>query len=394
MKLIIILGIQIFLLAACERDLIYTPEYYQCSEYIFSENQDNPKNEAYQQLLEEMVGVGLPGIMMTISDSQNRLWSGAAGKSDLASGVDLLPCNISRVGSTVKTFTAATVLLLAEEGKLALDDKISLYLSPDYQSRLANWEKITIRQLLQHTSGLYNYIANPHFQTASLNNLTKDWKPEELMSYAHHQTAVFEPGTDAQYSNTNYILLGELISTICNKPFFEVFNEKLFIPFNLKSTHFAATDPVPEGIIQGYADFYGNRNLINTTLYSGWDYYTADGGLISNAYDLNHFLTTLFKGEIISNQSMAEMASWIPPNEQDEGGFETFYGLGIFKFITEFGPAYLHSGDAIGYFASMVYFPEQQTTITWAVNGNYGALDDISQSKEAMLKIFETVLKE
>jgi D-alanyl-D-alanine carboxypeptidase len=287
-----------------------------------------------------------------------------------------------------------TVLLLAEEGKLALDDKISRYLPAEYLSGLANWEKITVRQLLQHTSGLYNYISSPHFQTASLNDLTKDWHAEELLSYARHQPAVFEPGTDAQYSNTNYILLGELISTICGKPFYEVFNEKLFVPLKLHSTRFAATDPVPDGIIQGYADFYGNLNLINTTMYSGWDYYTADGGLISNAYDLNRFLTALFQGETLTSQSMAAMTGWIAPGEQDDDGFETYYGLGIFKIVTDFGPAYLHSGDAIGYFASMVYFPDQQTTIAWAVNGNYGALDEISQSKEAMNRIFETVFEE
>jgi len=87
------------------------------------------------------------------------------------------------------------------------------------------------------------------------------------------------------------------------------------------------------------------------------------------------------------------MMIWQSPNEQDPEEFPLYYGLGIFKIETEFGPAYLHSGDAIGYYASMVYFPAQKVTITWAVNGNYGKVDEFTQTKDAMNRIFRAVLK-
>jgi D-alanyl-D-alanine carboxypeptidase len=183
-----------------------------------------------------------------------------------------------------------------------------------------------------------------------------------------------------------------IIEKVTGKPFYEVFREKIFEPQNLQFTQFAATDPVPDGIVRGYVDFYSNMNLINATYYSGWDYFTADGGLLSNAYDLNVFMTRLFSGQILTEPSIAELFSWQSPKEQFEDEFETFYGLGIFKLTTEFGPAWMHSGDAIGYFASMLYFPEQKTTITWAVNGNYGKLNNITQTKTAMEKIFRAVL--
>ena len=104
----------------------------------------------------------------------------------------------------------------------------------------------------------------------------------------------FAPDADVQYSNTNYILLGEVISAVEGKPFYEVFDERIFQPLDLKHTQFASTDPVPEGIVRGYVDLYSNMNLINSTYYSGWDYHTADGGLISNAHDLNRFMDALF----------------------------------------------------------------------------------------------------
>ncbi len=392
MKLILIPLFTASVLFGCEQDALHEPTYYSCDNSFAEASRQHIHHEKYQQLIDGITASGAPGIMMTIRD-ENGMWSGTSGKADLASDVDLLSCNITRVGSTVKTFTAVTILILQEEGKLNLDDKVTKYLSSDYLRGLANAKKATIRQLLQHSSGIYNYIINLNFQTASLNDLEKTWKPEELLSYARNQPASFKPGENVQYSNTNYILLGEIIEAVEKKPFYQVFEDKIFEPYGLSSTQFAAENPVPDSIIQGYIDLYSNLNVVNSTQYSGWDYFTADGGLISNAYDLNRFLTQLFEGQVLTQKSMDQMTAWKAPKNQNSDGFETYYGLGIFKIMTDYGPAYLHSGDAIGYFASMVYFPDQQVTITWATNGNYGKIDEFTQSKDAMNSIFEIVLE-
>ncbi len=385
-------GVILLSLAACEKTPYVEPSVYNCFDESRSKG-EHIKQEQLEDLIHSIRHSGVPGIMMTVRDRAGNCWSGTAGKADLESDVDLQPCHITRVGSTVKTFTAVTLLLLAEEGKLNLDDRASQYLPAEYLDGLANAEVATIRQLLQHSSGIPNYIVNPRFQTASLNNLTKTWQPEELLSYARNQSADFAPGTDVRYSNTNYILLGDIISVIEGKPFYKTFEEKLFIPLGLSKTRFAAEDPIPTGIIRGYVDFYSNHQLINATDYSGWDYFTADGGLISNTGDISTFLNQLFAGAILSEASLAEMMDWQAPGTREEEGFKTSYGLGIFRIVTDFGPAYLHSGDAIGYFASMVHFPDRGVTISWAVNGNYGALDDGVQSKKAMERIFRTVLE-
>jgi len=378
---------------SCEKDDIFSEEFYRGETEIPENNLHHPKVDEFNKLMNEIVAAGIPGVQLTVHDSVNGYWSGAFGLADLASDVAIKTNHITRVGSTVKTFTAVTILLLQEEGKLNTGDPVTAYLSAKETKGLKNAEKSTIRQLLQHSSGIYNYILNPQFQTASLNDLIRTWYPGELLDYARGQEPFFEPGEDVKYSNTNYILLGMIIEKVTGKPFYEVFREKIFEPQGLQFTQFAATDPVPDGIIRGYVDFYSNMNLINATYYSGWDYFTADGGLLSNAFDLNVFMTRLFSGQILTETSMAELLSRQAPKEQFDDQFETFYGLGIFKLTTEFGPAWMHSGDAIGYFASMLYFPEQKTTITWAVNGNYGKLNEISQTKTAMEKIFRVVLK-
>ncbi len=385
LSLIIIFAI---LFAACEMDDIVPSSTYACRAEI-AENPIHPRETEFLQLLQQIVSQGPPGMQLSVND-EHGFWNGAFGYADLASQVEIESCNITRVGSTVKTFTAVTILQLEEEGKLSLDDPITNYLSHSTIEGLENADRSTIEMLLKHSSGIFNYIQSAQFQTASLNDLTKVWQPNELLEYARGKDAYFEPGTDVLYSNTGYILLGMIIEKVTEKPFYEAFEERFFEPLGMAFTQFAAEDPVPNDLIRGYVDFYSNLNLINSTFYSGWDYFTADGGLISNAHDLNIFVTALFRGELLSEESMSKMLDWQKPKSHASDGW---YGLGTFRIKTDQGPAYIHSGDAIGYFASMVYFPDHDVTITWAVNGNYGKVDDATQTKEAMERIFKTVIE-
>lgn len=368
-----------------------TPASYNCSFSFNDSSSANVNHVKYTQLLGEITASGVPGIVMSIYKPGDGLWLGASGKADLHNNVPMKPCHITRMGSTVKTFTAVTILRLKEEGRLLLDDKAALYLPPGAMHDIANSDKATIRQLLNHSSGIFNYIRSAQFQTASLNDLIKEWKPDELLAYARGKKANFEPGADADYSNTGYIYLGMIIEKITGKPFWQVFQEKIFTPLGLTATSFAATNKVPANIVRGYVDFYSNLQVTDATYFSGWDYYTADGGLISNAYDMNVFMQRLFSGTIITAGSLTEMLTFLTPRTPDNEFFPIKYGLGIFKITTPQGEAYMHSGDAIGYAASMLYFPATQTTLVWAVNGNYGKIDQYTFSKKAMEKIFAIV---
>lgn len=392
-QVIYILILSSLWLVSCtvSEDVMVAESTYNCSIPIEASLEEHPKHMQYQSILDSIVGKGVPGIMMTIYNGTDDYepWMGSSGKADLKNNIDLNKCNITRVGSTVKMFTAVTILQLVEEGLLDLEGQASLYLSEDTMNGIANANEATVRQLLQHSSGIYNYIVSPNFQTASLNDLEKVWTPSELLDYARDKNANFEPGSDVDYSNTNYILLGEVIEKIEGKPFYEVFQDRIFTPLNLNFTTFAAEDPVPDNIIRGYIDLYSKLEVIDATYYSGWDYYTADGGLISNPYDLYLFLNAVINQEILSLESFEQMTHWESPSYDDE----IFYGLGIFKMQTQFGDAYMHSGDAIGYAATMMYLPAYDLYICWAVNGNYGKIDEFTQSKEAMEYIIENIIE-
>jgi D-alanyl-D-alanine carboxypeptidase len=382
---IFILGM-IFIIS-CRKGENIAPSTYACNFPFADSSLGNPDNGKYMALLASLTSSGVPGMTMSVYHRNSGLWLGASGKADLHNNVAMQSCNISRVGSTVKMFTATTILLLQEEGKLDIDDKISDYLEGDAINKIENAEKATIRQLLQHSSGIFNYIQSTQFQTASLNDLIREWTSEDLLKYAYHKKAYFQPGEDVRYSNTNYILLGMLITKIEGKPFYQVFDEKLFIPLGLSFTSFAAEDPVPEGIARGYIDMYSNLQVLESTYFSGWDYYSADGGLISNPYDLSVFFSSLMSGQVLNPNSLAEMLTWIAPGEPDTEFFPMWYGLGIFKMDTPGGIAYFHSGDAIGYYCTMMYFPDDGTTVVYATNGNYGKIDEYISTKSAFENI-------
>ncbi len=387
----IIFILTIIVFNACHKGDDISPSNYSCNLSFVDSSSNNPNQSAYQSLINNMTSSGVVGVTMSVYRTQTGMWLGASGKADLHNNVNMRSCNITRVGSTVKMFTAATVLKLVEEGKIKLDDKISDYLQGDVIDNIENADKATIRQLLQHSSGIYNYIQNLKFQTASLNDFIREWKPNDLLKYAYYQKAYFKPGEDVRYSNTGYIMLGMLIEKIEGKPFYKVFEEKIFKPLGLTMTKFAAEDHIPSGIVRGYIDMYSNLQVVESTYFSGWDYYTADGGLISNPYDLNVFFRALMSEQIINSSSLNEMLTWKTPKEKDTDYFPISYGLGIFKIETNKGIAYMHSGDAVGYAASMMYFPDDSTTIVYAVNSNYGKIDQYVSSKEAIEKILNAI---
>ena len=391
MRAISITILALLLFSSCRKVDDIGSSFFDCNLNFADSSQANPNNTEYQALLDEMTAAGVVGIEMSVYDN-NGMWLGASGKADLHDDVNMKPCNKTRVGSTVKMFTAGIILRLQEEGKLNLDDKISDYIGGDNIDKIENADKATIRQMLHHSSGIYNYIQNLKFQTASLNDLIKEWHSGDLLKYAYNQKSYFDPGGDVRYSNTNYILLGLLIEKIEGKPLYQVFEEKIIDPLGLTGTQLAGKDPVPDGIVRGYIDLYSNLNVIESTYYSGWDYYTADGGLISNVYDMNVFFRALMNGQIINSGSLNEMLTWKTPSEQDPEFYEIQYGLGIFKMTTPAGVCYFHSGDAIGYYANMIYFPDDGTTVVYAVNSNYGKIDQYVSTKTAIEKII-SVLK-
>ena len=237
----------------------------------------------------------------------DQAWTGASGLSIRATAISVRPEMIFSAGSITKSFMAALMLQLAEEKKLTLDDTIGQWL-PNVVSNPALHipGAVTIRQLLNHTSGIYDYTDSKEFFTALLADLGKRWSPEDILSYVG--TPYFEPGSGWEYSNTNYILVGMIATRAADASVVSELQRRFFRPLGLRSTFLEGEETVVGEIAHGYSrDFGGPKQDISsfprTGLYSAAG--TA-GAIVSTSEDLARWAQALFGGGVLQRIAPAD----------------------------------------------------------------------------------------
>jgi D-alanyl-D-alanine carboxypeptidase len=329
-------------------------------------NDKHPKAAAYQEVLDKYVSKGLPGIAVSINDA-NGEWIGAAGKADIAKDVEMQPCHISKAASITKMCVATLTMMLVEEEVFSLDDKITQWLPVTVTSRIENAERISLWQLLTHSSGIYDVIRDNEFYLAVLNNPNRNWKQEELLQFVYDKPALYSPGDSASYSNTNTLLVSMIIDKATGRNHAELLRERIFNPLAMNDTYYQGHDHLPEGrVAQGYFDLYNNNTIINISNYntgSGNGY----GGLFSTVSDLQKFINALFvQKTLLDENSIRQMLTFYPVEETGK-----LLGAGVFKDFLDKGPegyAYGHRGRDLGYSGDLFWFPEKNATIALLVN--------------------------
>lgn len=349
------------LLGGCQKDPI--PATHSCDS---PEPAPHPKAAEYQTVIDKYTKAGLPGISILIRDNHGT-WFGASGKADIEKGINMEPCVVSKGASTTKTFIGVLTLMMVEEGKLALDDKIEKYLSGDVIKNVKNAKESTIRMLLNHTSGIYDLIDDSGFYLSVLNDPPRNWKPDELIQFVYGDDPVFPAGTDVEYSNTNYLLLAMILDKVTNGNHALAIKEKILTPLALNHTYYFWHDGLPDNVAQGYFDFYNNGSIVNITNYntgSGNGY----GGMYSTVFDLARFIEALVREKnLLSESTLTQMLTFTKTDD----GYNRANGLGIFKDYLErpedeFG--YGHRGRDLGYTADMYWFPNQDYTLVYLIN--------------------------
>ena len=284
-------------IVGCTKDVIE-----KTSDCTGSQNMAHPKSAVFQAVIDKYTKAGLPGIAILIRD-KNGLWVSASGKADIEEGITMKPCIISKGASTTKTFIGTLTLLMAEEGKLSLDDKIEKWLPEKVVTEVKNVKESTVRMLLNHTTGIADIIDDQAFYLAVLNNPPHNWTSEELIKYVYGDYPAFSAGTDVEYSNTNYLLLAMILDKVTGKNHSIALREKILNPLKLQNSFYFWHDPVPPNTAQGYFDFYNNGTILNLTNYntgSGNGY----GGLYTTVFDLQTFIEALVRDKkILSEQS-------------------------------------------------------------------------------------------
>ncbi len=214
----------------------------------------NVLKKTLQAKLDEWHASGkFPGATLGVVLANGESFGLAVGYSDRDAKTPMRSNDRMLAGSVGKTFAAATALQLVEEGKIGLDDKVEKYLGKEvWFLRLPNAKDITIRQLMNHTSGLVRYEFKETFTKDLTANPMKVWTPEERLAYLFGEKAVFEAGKGWDYSDTNYIVLGMIIEKVTGRKFFDEANRRLIKPLKLSNT-IPQIGPVMKHVVQGYA---------------------------------------------------------------------------------------------------------------------------------------------
>jgi D-alanyl-D-alanine carboxypeptidase len=304
-------------------------------------------------LLTEVAATGVPGSVVRVQDGRE-IRVATAGVLDLATGAELGPGARFRVGSITKTFVATVVLQLVGEGRLSLDEPIARRLP----GLLGNGNAITVRELLNHTSGLFDYTADPTVLAGIAQN--RVFNPTELVGIAETHPSLVPPGASWGYSNTNYIVAGLLVEAVTHHRLGRELRHRIFDPLHLSATSF----PVATGKIPGYhAHGYVPTELVPTADGRPFDVTElnpsaawAAGAIISNAADLSRFYLALMNGTLITPHLLREMKTTVPEDPADTQQFR--YGLGIERVQDPCGANWGHSGAIFGY-QDMAYWNEQ-----------------------------------
>ena len=287
-----------------------------------------------------------------------------------------------RIASNTKTMTAAVIMLLAQEGKLSLDDPVSKYV-PD----VPNGDNITVAELLEMRSGLYNYTDAPELSASMDRDLTKVWSPAEVLAIAFAHPVNLAPGTAYEYNNTNYALLGLIAEKTAGKPLAQVMQDRLFGPLGMQHTVLpaSAVNTIPDPYARGYG--YGSTSVVlsDATPYSpevqaaaragtllpndytglNHSFATAAGGAISTANDLAIWIRALVTGRVLNAAYQHRWFDGLQPQDPSKPDGQR-YGYGISQLRWGPNTIYFHGGETPGYNSKICYDPaNQMTLVVW-----------------------------
>ncbi|WP_406159547.1 beta-lactamase family protein [Streptomyces sp. NBC_01005] len=299
--------------------------------------------DAVQQALNTLVrDDGMPAALASVKDRNGHTRTYTAGVGDLATGSKVPRGGQVRIGSNTKAFTAVVVLQLVGEGKIALGDDVDTYLPGLVRGKGIDGRRITVRQLLQHTSGLPEYGA--HIDDDELRH--RYFEPRELLDIALRYKADAAPGEKWGYSNTNYLLAGLIVQKVTGRPLAEEIDRRIIKRVGLRHTYFPTPgdktirEPHPQGYHRNPADG-PPRDFTEIDPSAGW----AAGQLISTDSDLNRFFGALLAGRLLPAAQLAEMRTTVPVGDS---GMR--YGLGLTSRPLPCGGVYWgHGGDIPGY---------------------------------------------
>jgi len=312
-----------------------------------------------QKALDRLVEEGAPGALL-YTYNRGRVTQLQSGLADLGAGTPMVAEDRYRIGSLTKTYVSTAVLQLVAKGRVRLSDPASRYLP----GLLAGQPPVTVRQLLNHTSGIYDFNNDPRVLAPYLDgDLGHVWTPGDLVRIALSHEPVARPGAAFHYSNTNYLLAGLLVQAVTGERLGDVLRDSVFSRAHLRATTFDTSRTLPAPAAHGYVVLSGDEPTDITSLYP---YPWASGSMVATAPEVAQFYRHLLSGGMLPRRLLAQMQTTVDASAEDGPG--TAYGLGLERFATPCGPAWGHGGNFPGYVTYVYSSPQGNRQTVLLVN--------------------------
>lgn len=331
-----------------------------------------PADAAARKIVEGRLS---PGVSILVRKHGRTIYDGSSGLADIETGTPMTSRSICRVGSITKQFTAAAILLLAEEGKLSLNDALSVYI-PDFPRA----KDLPLRRMLSHTAGLGNYTEGPPGQFVK--EIRPDRTTAELVAWmaSTPRLQISEPGTAWRYSNTAYVLLGAVIERVADKPYSQVLAERIFKPLGLSDTAYDRNSDVVPRRAAGYSIDVKAPSGFDNAAYISMTVPGAAGALRSTVSDLCAWHEALFGGKVLKPEMLTEMTTpavlnngKLPEGPGPGGKPVTIrYGFGLATGEEAGHKTIGHDGGIPGFGTHLTTFPDDAITLAIIQNSDGG----------------------
>lgn len=323
-----------------------------------------PFTTDYQAIVDAAVARGVPGAVLLVQ-TETQQFLGAAGVSSLGNSTPMLATDRMPAGSAGKPLIGLLAAQLHNEGLLNLDDSIATWLPVSIIEQIPNGEQISLRQLLNHSSGIYNYTEDTEFFEAVLANPDAQWSNADVAPFGLNKPAYFTPGQGFEYSNTGYVLAGMIFDEVLQYHHAQALRDRFYTPLGMVDTFYKGQETAYGEFISGYMDINGDGILDDVKPYQ-LNVARASSPVASSVQDLalflrsliddNNFVTGADREQMYGNGNLISVA----------GGYE--YGLGIHRQRVGNQTLYFHAGLEPGYATQNIYMEESGTSITAFIN--------------------------
>lgn len=349
-------------------------------------NLNYPKAKDINLALDQLIRAGVPGGVVAVYSDEG-WWATAAGLAKIEDQTPMETCQLQYLQSISKTYMAVAVLKLHEQGKIDLDDPMTRYLPEKYSRYISDAGKITVRMLLNHTSGIPEYNFSPAYVSYLLQHPDHYFTAEDYLKYIDGKPLDFAAGSRYSYRNTNYVILALIADAVAGEHA-EFIIETILTPLGLTRTFYrninrpnlvnSYWDRHSDGIVENVSQM--QRNNVASLV--------GDDGIVATPVEAVKFLKGLMEGQLLSASTMEQMQAWV-----SDGQGTPRYGLGLARINLRGRDGYGHSGGGIGAGCELYYFPGKNVYVFIGINlGTVTESPLHEEAAKARDKIYEALL--